>query len=73
MNSSCNNVGTKKIIAQMTCKQSPGQEESPEVMSGNSGSPNTFVLREIGRVICKNICSSQQEQKRFGNHRFTMV
>lgn len=57
----------------MTCKHSQGQEEATEVINENSGSPNTFILREIERTICKNIGSSQQEQKRFGNHRFTMV
>lgn len=57
----------------MTCRHSQGQEEATEVLSENSASPNTFVLRRVGRVICKNIGSSQQDQKRFGNHRFTMV
>lgn len=57
----------------MTCRHSQGQEEATEVLSENSASPNTFVLRKVGRVICKNIGSSQQDQKRFGNHRFTMV
>lgn len=50
--SPCNNVDTKKAIAQIICNNSWGQEEETEI-SENIGNLNTFVLREIGNVISK--------------------